>query len=122
MGNGSRRRPYRRGFVAIAQGRSCAGFSDAGMTMPTTRTVAGVREAPRHEIAGSGHRRCGVRYRVYMSGGTVKPDFWALSLSCILLFDLKSPFFRPDPGVCGARRARSVKDGAIAPPSGLVLD
>ena len=55
-------------------------------------------------------------------GGTVKPDFWALSLSCILLFDLKSPFFRPDPGVCGARRARSVKDGAIAPPSGLVLD
>ena len=57
-----------------------------------------------------------------MSGGTVKPDFWALSLSCILLFDLKSPFFRPDPGVCGARRARSVKDGAIAPPNGLVLD
>src|SRR5258708_5541376 len=40
----------------------------------------------------------------------------------ILLFDLKSPFFRSDPGVCGARRARSVKDGAIAPPSGLVLD
>ena len=57
-----------------------------------------------------------------MSGGTVKHDFWALSISCILLFDLKSPFFRPDPGVCGARRARSVKDGAIAPPSGLVLD
>ena len=65
------------------------------MTMPTTRTVAGVREAPRHEIAGSGHRRCGVRYGDYMSGGTVKPDFWALSLSCILLFDLKSPFFVP---------------------------
>ena len=101
---------------------NCAGFSDAGMTMPTTRTVAGVREAPRHEIAGSGHRRCGVRYGDYMSGGTVKPDFWALSLSCILLFDLKSPFFRPDPGVCGARRARSVKDGAIASPNGLVLD
>jgi hypothetical protein len=41
---------------------NCAGFSDAGMTMPTTRTVAGVREAPRHEIAGGGRRRCSRRY------------------------------------------------------------
>jgi hypothetical protein len=63
-----------------------------------------------------------------MSGGTVKPDFCqdrflgAIFTSSILLFDLKSPFFRPDPGVRGARRARSVKDGATAPPSGLVLD
>jgi len=32
----------------------CAGFSDAGMTMPITRSEAGVREAPRHEVA-----RCG---------------------------------------------------------------
>ena len=61
---------FRMGFVnlllsvhsLVADFRNCAGFSDAGMTMPTTRTVAGVREAPRHEIAGSGHRRCGVRY------------------------------------------------------------
>jgi hypothetical protein len=54
--------------------------------------------------------------------GTVKPDFSAsFALSSILLFDLKSPFFRPDPGVCGSRRARSVKDGAIAPPAGLSL-
>ena len=73
---------------------------------------------PREGIRG----RFVTRYGDYMSGGTVKHDFWALSISCILLFDLKSPFFRPDPGVCGARRARSVKDGAIAPPSGLVLD
>ena len=33
----------------------------------------------------------------------------------------EEPFFRSDPGVCGARRARSVKDGAIAPPAGLSL-
>jgi hypothetical protein len=39
-----------------------------------------------------------------------------------LIHDLKSLFFRPDPDLCGARRAKSVKDGAIAPPSGLVLD
>src|SRR5262252_6410546 len=34
----------------------CAGFSDACMTPPSTRAEAGVREAPRHEIAvvGSG--------------------------------------------------------------------
>jgi hypothetical protein len=32
----------------------CAGFSDAGMPMPSTCSGAGVREAPRHEIAGCG--------------------------------------------------------------------
>ena len=31
---------------------SCAGFSDAGMTVLTTRAEAGVGEAPRHEVAG----------------------------------------------------------------------
>src|SRR5664280_547100 len=35
-------------------GRVCAGFSDAGMPMPSTCSGAGVREAPRHEIAGCG--------------------------------------------------------------------
>ena len=82
---------------------------------------AGVQKAPRHEIA---NRSCAV-VRCTLWGlyepGTVKPDFSASALSSILLFDLKSPFFRPDPGVCGSRRARSVKDGAIAPPAGLSL-
>ena len=32
--------------------RSCAGFSDACITKPSTRSTTGVREAPRHEIAG----------------------------------------------------------------------
>ena len=32
---------------------------------------------------------------------------FSLSSFIILLFDLKSPFFRPEPGVCGARRAKT---------------
>jgi len=31
---------------------ACAGFSYAGNDEPSARSVAGVREAPRHEIAG----------------------------------------------------------------------
>ena len=58
----------------------------------------------------------------YMSAALSSPISRPSSLSSILLFDLKSLFFRPDPDLCGARRARSVKDGAIAPPSGLVPD
>src|SRR5436190_8821971 len=95
---------FRMGFVnlllsvhsLVADFRNCAGFSDAGMTMPTTRTVAGVREAPRHEIAGSGHRRCGVRYGDYMSGGTVKPDFLAL-------FTFIHSFVRPAEPILSSR-------------------
>ena len=83
---------------------------------------AGVQKAPRHEIAiGDAPAVRRTLWGLY-EPGTVKPDFSAsFALSSILLFDLKSPFFRPDPGVCGARRARSVKDGAIAPPAGLSL-
>src|SRR5260370_27602529 len=33
-------------------------FSDAGMTSYPRAAAAGVRKAPRHEIAGIGHRRC----------------------------------------------------------------
>jgi hypothetical protein len=36
--------------------RSCAGFSDAGNADLAARTEAGVREAPRHEVAGEGAR------------------------------------------------------------------
>ena len=93
------------------------------MLMGESRTDAGgVRKAPRHEIAVE-HVTAVPRvlWGLY-ERGTVKPDFSALFTSSILLFDLKSLFFRPDPDLCGARRARSVKDGAIAPPSGLVLD
>ena len=92
------------------------------MTMPSTHSYG--RRPKSAKARNRGQRALTMRRVLWglYEGGTVKPDFWALSLSCILLFDLKSPFFRPDPGVCGARRARSVKDGAIAPPSGLVLD
>src|SRR5205823_12821497 len=40
----------------------------------------------------------------------------------IFLFDLKRPSFRPDPGADQARRARSLKDGALAPPKRLSLN
>ena len=86
------------------------------------RVPSGFQKAPGHEIAIG--RAPAVRCTLWglYEPGTVKPDFSAsFALSSILLFDLKSPFFRPDPGVCGARRARSVKDGAIAPPAGLSL-
>jgi hypothetical protein len=44
-----------------------------------TYTVAGVRKPPRNEPAGDDRRRRrGLGYGDYMSGGTVKPDFWAL--------------------------------------------
>jgi hypothetical protein len=69
-----------------------------------------------------GQRWCSERYGDYMSAALSSPISRPFSLSSILLFDLKSLFFRPDPDLCGARRAKSVKDGAIAPPSGLVLD
>ena len=48
----------------------------------------------------------------------------ARGLRSILLFDLKkAPILSPRPlRPPGARRARSVKDGAVAPPGGLVLD
>ena len=67
-------------------------------------------------------------YGAYMSG-PLSRAIWPLLLpfssflvASILLFDLKTPFFRPDPAFARARRARSVKDGAVAPPGGLVLD
>ena len=53
-------RPHRRGdridrnFCCTAYVALCAGFSDAGMTMLPCAVATGVREAPRHEIAGSG--------------------------------------------------------------------
>jgi hypothetical protein len=47
------------------------------MTNTSTRWTAGVREAPRHEIAGSRRRRNSL-YGDYMSGGAVKPNFWVL--------------------------------------------
>jgi len=53
--------------------------------------------------------------------GTVKPDLSAL-FTFIQFVYLENLFYRPDPDLGGAQRARSVKDGAIAPPSGLVLD
>ena len=46
----------------VAYFRYCAGFSDAGGVVSTTCTVAGVREAPRHEVAGGGRRWCSRRY------------------------------------------------------------
>jgi hypothetical protein len=45
-----------------AHDRSSAGFSDAGMTDHTHGMAAGVREAPRHEIAVGGALRCGRLY------------------------------------------------------------
>ena len=42
--------------------RFCAGFSDAGREVSTEGTVAGVREAPRHEVAGGGRRWCSGGY------------------------------------------------------------
>src|SRR6516225_9084708 len=51
-------------------------------------------------------------------------SFSSFLVRSILLFDLKkAPILSPRPlRPPGARRARSVKDGAVAPPGGLVLD
>ena len=54
--------------------------------------------------------------------GTVKPDFSALFTFIHSFVRPEEPILSSRPWLCGARRARSVKDGAIAPPSGLVLD
>ncbi|HEY8837877.1 MAG TPA: hypothetical protein VIO16_09415, partial [Dehalococcoidia bacterium] len=60
----------------------CAGFSDAGMPKPSTYSGAGVREAPRHEIAGcraaTGQRALwgfdrGVRPEKFGSKGSTRP-------------------------------------------------
>ena len=57
-----------------------------------------------------------------MSGGTVKPDFWDLSLSSILLFDLKSPFFRPDPCVFRSAARKICQGWRDSAANRLVLD
>jgi len=44
-----------------------------------------------------------------------------LFLSSFFLFDLGAHLFVPTLRIRRARRARSVKDGAMAPPEGLVL-
>ena len=53
-----RRRPEWENADVVAAnsdyGNSCAGFSDAGLTGLAARTMAGVGEAPRHEVAGGG--------------------------------------------------------------------
>ena len=41
---------------------TCAGFSDAGVQVYPRVCAPGVREAPRHEVAGGDRRWCGVRY------------------------------------------------------------
>jgi hypothetical protein len=85
-------------------------------------TGAGVRKPSMKETAMGEGWWCGLHYGNYMSAALSSPISRPFSLSSILLFDLKSLFFRPAPDLCAARRAKSVKDGAIAPPSGLVLD
>ena len=88
---------------------------------PIARSMGRRPKAPRHEIAiGSSAAERRALLGLYERGHCQVRFLGPFSLSSILLFDLKSPFFRPDPGVC-ARRARSVKDGAIAPPAGLSL-
>ena len=47
---------------ASADVGSCAGFSDAGVQVYPRVCAPGVREAPRHEVAGGDRRWCGVRY------------------------------------------------------------
>jgi len=58
----------------------------------------------------------------YMSGGLSRHFLHFSFALSIFLFDLKRPSFRPDPGADQARRARSLKDGALAPPKGLSLN
>src|SRR5262245_14508916 len=47
----------------------------------------------------------------------VKGGTYLFCLRAILLFDLDTPSFRPALPTSAARRARSVKDGASAPPN-----
>jgi hypothetical protein len=68
----------------------------AGMTDCTRGRAAGVREAPRHEIAVIVLRRCRGRYGDYMSAGTVKPDLWAL-------FTFIHSFVRPEEPILSSR-------------------
>ena len=108
--------------IKLDSNRLIQGFRTPALMSELRADAAGVREGPRHEVAGSWAEVVQRALWGLYEPGTVKPDFSAsFALSTILLFDLKSPFFRPDPGVCGSRRARSVKDGAIAPPAGLSL-
>ena len=83
--------------------------------------AAGVRKAPRHEIAMEHVTAVPRALWGLYERGTVKPDLSAL-FTFIQFVYLENLFYRPDPDLGGAQRARSVKDGAIAPPSGLVLD
>jgi len=48
--------------VIIPYVGKCAGFSDACVMEPSTRTTAGVGEAPRHEIAEYGAGRLSAAY------------------------------------------------------------
>ena len=49
-------------FRSNRDDRNCAGFSDACVMEPSTRTTAGVGEAPRHEIAEYGAGRLSAAY------------------------------------------------------------
>jgi hypothetical protein len=56
-------RPSMPALMTLGTGVSlCAGFSDACVMEPSTRTTAGVRETPRHEIAECGAGRLSAVY------------------------------------------------------------
>jgi hypothetical protein len=70
-------------------------------------------------LPGSSSRRFrnAHHHGLYERGSVNTPLF----SSSIFLFDLGAHLFVPTLSIRRARRARSVKDGAIAPPEGLVL-
>ena len=81
-------------------------------------TGAGVRKPSMKETAMGEGWWCGL---TYMSRALSSPISRPPLHFRPFFVRPEEPFFRSDPGVCGARRARSVKDGAIAPPAGLSL-
>ena len=89
-------------------------FSDAGNRGSIQHArAAGVGKAPRQEIAvGSSAAVRRALWGLYERGHCQARFLGPVSLSSILSFDLKSPFFRPDPGrprsaarkICQGRR------------------
>ena len=81
--------------------------------------VAGVRKAPRHEIAGCGRQQCRGYYGDYMSGALSSPiSVGAFFLAFALSFVRPRRRLSSAPTVdFGRRRAQKLSRSAVAPPS-----
>jgi hypothetical protein len=93
------------------------------LCLPRLRALQVCRRRPTPGVAAVPHgRHPQTLYGAIFVKG-VPQGSYPFSRPSVSLFDLGSPFLRPDPrDRLGPARAGAVKDGRAAPPGGLVLD